>query len=124
VRDVQVIALGGQYNVHHDSYLGTVCVDTIRSLRFDLAFVSTSAVREGYAFHQEDQIVAVKREMVEASGRSHLLIDHSKLDRGAMHRLLPLHRFESVIVDAGISDRALAQLREYDVRVDVAGHRE
>ncbi|MDT7680909.1 MAG: hypothetical protein QOG57_1219 [Pseudonocardiales bacterium] len=120
MRDIQVIALGGAYNVHHDSYLGTVCMDTIRSLRFDAAFLSTSAVRDGYAFHQEDRIVAVKREMVEVATRSHLLIDHSKLARSAMHRLLPVHRFESVIVDAGISEPALASLRDYDVRVDVA----
>jgi DeoR/GlpR family transcriptional regulator of sugar metabolism len=121
MRDIRVIALGGQYDVHHDSYLGTVCVDTIRSLRFDAAFLSTSAVREGHAFHQEDRIVAVKREMVEVVGRAHLLIDHSKLARSAMHRLLPIRRFESVIVDAGTPDSALATLREHDVRVDVAG---
>jgi DeoR/GlpR family transcriptional regulator of sugar metabolism len=120
MRDIQVIALGGAYNVHHDSYLGTVCMDTIRSLRFDAAFLSTSAVRDGYAFHQEDRIVAVKREMVEVATRSHLLVDHSKLARSAMHRLLPVHRFESIIVDAGISEPALAALRDYGVRVDVA----
>jgi DeoR/GlpR family transcriptional regulator of sugar metabolism len=120
MRDIQVIALGGAYNVHHDSYLGTVCMDTIRSLRFDAAFLSTSAVRDGYAFHQEDRIVAVKREMVEVATRSHLLVDHSKLARSAMHRLLPVQRFESIIVDAGISEPALASLRDYGVRVDVA----
>lgn len=120
MRDIQVIALGGQYDVHHDSYLGTLCVDALRSLRFDVHFGSTSAVREGYAFHQEDRIVAVKREMVEAAGRTHLLIDHTKLARSAMHRLLPLHRFESVIVDPDIPAADLAELREYDVRVDVA----
>ena len=120
MRDVRVIALGGQYDMHHDSYLGTVCVDAIRALRFDVAFLSTSAVRDGYAFHQEDRIVAVKREMVEAATRSHLLIDHTKLARNAMHRLLPVHRFESIIVDAGVPEAALASLRDHDVRVDVA----
>jgi DeoR/GlpR family transcriptional regulator of sugar metabolism len=120
VRDVRVIALGGQYDLHHDSYLGTVCVDTIRSLRFDAAFLSTSAVRDGYAFHQEDRIVAVKREMVEVAARPYLLIDHTKLTRGAMHRLLPVSRFEAVIVDADTRENALASLREHDVRVEVA----
>lgn len=120
MRDVRVIALGGEYNMHHDSYLGTVCVDAIRALRFDAAFLSTSAVRDGYAFHQEDRIVAVKREMVEAATRSHLLIDHTKLSRNAMHRLMPVHRFESIIVDAGVPEAALASLRDHDVRVDVA----
>jgi DeoR/GlpR family transcriptional regulator of sugar metabolism len=120
VREVRVIALGGQYDLHHDSYLGTVCVDTIRSLRFDAAFLSTSAVRDGYAFHQEDRIVAVKREMVEVSAHPYLLIDHTKLTRGAMHRLLPVSRFEAVIVDADTPENALASLREHDVRVEVA----
>jgi DeoR/GlpR family transcriptional regulator of sugar metabolism len=120
MRDVRVIALGGEYNTHHDSYLGTVCVDAIRALRFDVAFLSTSAVRDGYAFHQEDRIVAVKREMVEAATRAHLLVDHTKLARNAMHRLMPVHRFESIIVDAGVPEAALAALRDHDVRVDVA----
>jgi DeoR/GlpR family transcriptional regulator of sugar metabolism len=120
MREVQVLALGGQYDVHHDSYLGTVCMDAIRSLSFDVAFLSTSAVRDGYAFHQEDRIVAVKREMVHAAMHSHLLIDHSKLTRSAMHRLFPVDRFDSIVVDAGITEEALAVLREHHARVDVA----
>jgi DeoR/GlpR family transcriptional regulator of sugar metabolism len=96
----------------------------VRSMRFDVAFVSTSAVSEGYAFHQEDKIVAVKRAMVEVTARTHLLIDHSKLTRSALHRLLPLHRFASVIVDADVPARDLAALRENDVRVEVAGRAE
>ncbi|WP_308283482.1 DeoR/GlpR family DNA-binding transcription regulator [Pseudonocardia nigra] len=121
LRDVQVVALGGHYDARHDSFLGTTCVETIRSMRFDVAFVSTSAVAEGYAFHQEDGIVAVKREMVAVAARTHLLIDHSKLTRSALHRLLPLHRFASVIVDPATPARDLAVLRENDVRVEVAG---
>lgn len=121
LRDVHVVALGGHYDVQHDSFLGSACADAVRAMRFDVAFVSTSAVSEGYAFHQEDKIVAVKRAMVEVAARTHLMVDHTKLARSALHRMLPLHRFASVVVDAGVPDRALAALRENDVRVDVAG---
>jgi DeoR/GlpR family transcriptional regulator of sugar metabolism len=121
MRDVHVVALGGHYDVQHDSFLGSACVDAVRSMRFDVAFVSTSAVSEGYAFHQEDKIVAVKRAMVDVAARTHLLIDHTKLTRSALHRLLPLHRFASVLVDAGVPARDLSALRENDVRVEVAG---
>lgn len=117
---LHVVALGGGYDVQHDSFLGTTCVEAIRSLRFDIAFVSTSAVTGGHAFHQEDRIVAVKREMVTAAESCHLLMDHSKLTRSALHRLLPLSGFSSVIVDSGTSEEQLRQLREHDVPVEVA----
>lgn len=120
MRDVQVVALGGHYDVQHDSFLGSTCVDAVQSMRFDAAFVSTSAVSDGYAFHQEDKIVTVKRAMVDVAARSHLLLDHTKLTRNALHRLLPLHRFETVVVDSGVSPRDLAALRENDVLVEVA----
>jgi DeoR/GlpR family transcriptional regulator of sugar metabolism len=120
LRDVHVVALGGHYDVQHDSFLGSTCVDAVESMRFDAAFVSTSAVSGGYAFHQEDKILAVKRAMVDVADRSHLLIDHTKLTRSALHRLLPLHRFTSVVVDAGVPARDLAALRENDVLVEVA----
>lgn len=120
MRDVQVVALGGHYDVQHDSFLGSTCVDVVESMRFDAAFVSTSAVSDGYAFHQEDKIVTVKRAMVDVATRSHLLIDHTKLTRSALHRLLPLHRFATVVVDPGVSPRDLAALRENDVLVEVA----
>jgi DeoR/GlpR family transcriptional regulator of sugar metabolism len=120
MRDVHVVALGGHYDVQHDSFLGSTCVDAVESMRFDAAFVSTSAVSGGYAFHQEDKIVTVKRAMVGVAARSHLLIDHTKLTRSALHRLLPLHRFTTVVVDAGVPARDLAALRENDVLVEVA----
>ncbi|HLK94951.1 MAG TPA: DeoR/GlpR family DNA-binding transcription regulator [Nocardioidaceae bacterium] len=120
-RDIDLVGLGGQYDVRHSSFLGNMCSETVRSLRFDVAFVSTSAVMNGHAFHQEDRIVSVKREMVGVAGRAYLLLDHSKLRRTALHRLLPLHDFTAVIVDAGTSPAQLAELEEHDVRVEVAG---
>lgn len=119
-REIQVVALGGHYDPQHNSFLGSPCIEMLRSLRFDLAFVSTSAVTGAYAFHQEDKIVAVKREMVAAAEHTHLLLDHSKLHRTALHRLLPLDRFASIVVDPATPAPELATLRENDVRVDVA----
>lgn len=119
-RDINLVGLGGQYDVQHNSFLGFMCSETVRSMRFDVAFVSTSAVTNGLAFHQEDRIVSVKREMVAVASRCYLLLDHSKLSRTALHRLVPLRDFEAVIVDAGTPARQLAELEEHDVRVEVA----
>jgi DeoR/GlpR family transcriptional regulator of sugar metabolism len=121
VRDIHLVALGGQYDPQHDAFLGTTCIESIRSMRFDAVFTSTSAVSDGYAFHQEDRVVAVKRALLEVAARRYLLIDHSKLTRTALHRLAPLDRYDSMIVDADTPPRQLAALREHDVRVEVAG---
>jgi len=120
MRDIQLVALGGRYDPQHDAFLGTTCIETIQSMRFDAVFTSTSAVSGGYAFHQEDRVVAVKRAMLDSAAHCYLLIDHSKLTRSALHRLAPLHRFDSMIVDADVPPRQLAALREHDVHVEVA----
>ena len=120
IPDVDVVSLAGHYDARHSSFVGAACVESLHTMRFDVAFVSTSAAREGFAFHQEDHIVAVKRAMLQVAGRSHLLIDHTKLVRQALHRLAPLRDFASVIIDGGVPDEQLTELREH-AHVEVAG---
>lgn len=120
-RRVGLIAFGGEYDPLHDSFYGEMCLSCIRSVRVDAAFVSTSAVSGSHAYHQEEHVVAFRRAMAGAASRSYLLVDHSKLDKAALYRLLPLSAFDRVIVDDGIPPDALADLREHQVAVEVAG---
>ncbi|GIG67389.1 DeoR/GlpR family DNA-binding transcription regulator [Phytomonospora endophytica] len=117
---IGLMALGGDYDPLHDSFLGGTCLECIESIRVDAVFVSTSAVSGRYAFHQEDRIVAVKRRMLEVAARRYLLVDHTKLGKVALHRLVPLSDFDLVIVDAGAEDDAVAALRRDGVNVEVA----
>ncbi|MEO3755569.1 DeoR/GlpR family DNA-binding transcription regulator [Streptomyces sp. B6B3] len=119
-RDVRLMGLGGDYDPLHDSFLGVACVDAIEALNVDLCFVSTSAISEGFAYHQEQHIVSVKRVMLRAAARNVLLIDHSKLNRVALHRVAPLSVFDRVIVDDGADAAALRDLDEQKVRYEVA----
>jgi DeoR/GlpR family transcriptional regulator of sugar metabolism len=119
-RDIRLMALGGDYDPLHDSFLGMSCVDAIGALKIDLCFVSTSAVSGGFAYHQEQHIVSVKRAMLGAATRNVLLLDHSKIGRVALHRVAPLSVFERVIVDDGAGAEALRELDEHKVAYEVA----
>lgn len=118
--DVRVIALGGEYNAPHDSFLGVPCIEALANLRVDVLFVSTSTVSGAFVYHQEQEIVLVKRAMLSAAARKVLLMDHTKLGRMALHRLAPLSEFDVVITDDGADPDAVQQMRDEHVEVIVA----
>ncbi|MEO3821534.1 DeoR/GlpR family DNA-binding transcription regulator [Plantactinospora sp. B24E8] len=120
VPGIRLLALGGEYYPTHDSFLGVPCVEAIEALRVDLLFASTSAVSGGYAYHQEQEIVLVKRAMIRSAQRSVLMVDHTKLGRAALHRLAPLRDFNLVLTDARAPKETLAEMREHGVRYEIA----
>lgn len=120
MRGVSLVGLGGAYDPLHDSFLGLGCVERLEAIKVDAAFLSTSAVAGGMAYHQEERIVVVKRAMLAAATKRYLLVDHTKLGRVALHRLAPLGDFDLVIVDEQATAEQLAELDQHDVAYEVA----
>jgi DeoR/GlpR family transcriptional regulator of sugar metabolism len=120
VPGIRLMALGGEYHPTHDSFLGVACVDAVEAMSTDLVIVSTSAVSEQYAFHQEQEIVLVKRAMLKSAKKRVLAIDHTKLERVALHRVCPLSDFDLIVVDAGAPQAAVDRLRERRLNVEIA----
>ncbi|MQA07966.1 MAG: DeoR family transcriptional regulator [Pseudonocardiaceae bacterium] len=120
--DIRLIGVGGEYSRTHDSYIGLPAQEMISSLSVDLTVQSTSAMTSELTYHQEQEIVMVKRAMLNAGKINVLLMDASKVGRSALHQLLPVERFDHVLLTGPIDEMLLSALREHtDVRLVDAG---
>ncbi|HLS15156.1 MAG TPA: DeoR/GlpR family DNA-binding transcription regulator [Beutenbergiaceae bacterium] len=97
-RDVHLIAIGGDYNATHDAFLGLGAVAMVESLSVNLAVLSTSAMTPEVTYHQENDIVTIKRAMMAAADRRVLLMDPTKIRRTALHRLAPVSAFDELVL--------------------------
>ncbi|NEE17148.1 DeoR/GlpR transcriptional regulator, partial [Streptomyces sp. SID7499] len=96
---IRLIALGGEYSRTHDSFLGMPCVEAVEALSVDLVAVSTSALDARTAYHQEQDVVLVKRAMLTSAATKVMLMDHTKLARTALHRVGPVGDLDHLVVD-------------------------
>ncbi len=83
---------------------------------------SASGITGLGCFHPYQDNVAVKRAMLDSAERRVILLDHSKFSRRALFQFATLDEFDAVVVDSGIADTTLEDLRVAGVAVEVAPH--
>lgn len=110
--DVNLIGVGGDYSPTHDSFLGMAALESISALSVDVTFISTSAMTATFTYHQEADLIQIKRAMLAAGQRRILMMDHTKLNRRALHQLAPVTDFDHVIVNADSDDAFIRELSE------------
>jgi len=117
---VTLIALGGTFSKKFNGFFGIVTEDNLAGLRADLAFVSSSAVDGLAAFHQDQEVVQVKRRMIRSAARRYLLVDHEKFGRTALHFLADLDVFDGIVTGAPLPVPTRRALKERDIRLHIA----
>jgi len=120
VKGMDVISLGGKYLPALDAFTGEVCRASLSSVRADVLLMSTSAVSGGAALHQDQRTMSGKRAMIESAKRAILLVDHTKFGKVALHKLAPLTDFDLVVVDSGVDESHLEELRERSIPFEIA----
>jgi DeoR/GlpR family transcriptional regulator of sugar metabolism len=119
VKEIHLIVLGGDYWPRHEAFCGLACEAAVSALRADILFMSTTALAGGIAFQPDQDFAIAKRAMIAAAARRVLLVDHSKFGRVALHRLAQLRDFDLVVVDDGIDEPGLRQLRQAQVPFEI-----
>jgi DeoR/GlpR family transcriptional regulator of sugar metabolism len=116
---VQVHLLGGEYVPHLDATFGPAALEAVRHQQVDVAVLSSPAVRAGTCFHALESSAALKTAALDVAGRSVLLLDHTKVGRGASHEMCSVARFTHVVVDDAADPAEVAAMRATgaDVRV-------
>jgi len=116
----RLIGLGGDYVRRYQAFLGIVCEQAIADVYADVLLASCSAVRGSSTYHQDQQIVALKRAMIRSAPTRLLLLDSSKVGVGALYHLGEVSDFTHLITDDGTPETLLDQARESGVEVVVA----
>lgn len=114
---VDLIALGGSYKPSYDAFLGPGTAESVGAMTADLLFASTTAITDGACYHRSQETILVKQALMRAAARKVLLVDHAKFGRRAVHHLAPVDAFDVVVVDTGIDEAHLADLRARDIEV-------
>ena len=117
VAGIDVISLGGQYSKKFNGFFGITTEEALDSLRADMAFLSSSAIHGASAFHQDQEVVQTKRQMMKSAARTVLLVDHGKFGKSALHFLTGLDAFDMVLTGAEIEPSVEQGLKEAGIKL-------
>lgn len=116
----RLFVVGGAYRPWAQALLGHTTVRAVEELHADLCVMSASGIAGGHCYHPHEDIIAVKRAMMRSSDRAVLLLDHSKLDRRALHSFARLEDFDVVVVDSGTTAAQREALAAAGARLQLA----
>lgn len=121
VAGIEVIALGGLYSKKFNGFFGVTTQEALRSLRADIAFLSSSAIHGTAAVHQDQEVVQTKRQMMASAEKSYLLVDHGKFGKSALHFLTELGGFDAVFTGDEIAATYVTGLRQSGITLETIG---
>ncbi len=113
VTDIRLIVIGGQYSRTHDSFIGPSDQTGLDTYAVDIVFQSTSTMDDRMTYHQEQEVVTMKRVMLRAGARRVLMMDGSKVGQTSLHRYVAVEEFTDVILTDDVDQDLVARIGEH-----------
>ncbi|MGY1692071.1 DeoR/GlpR family DNA-binding transcription regulator [Geodermatophilus sp. SYSU D01105] len=117
---VRLHAIGGDYEPDFSAFTGSQAIGALEAVHYDVLFMSVPAVTRGNCFHPSSAAADLKRAFMGSAELRVLLVDHTKTARRAVHRICALADFDAVVVDSGLEESEVEQLRASGANVVVA----
>ncbi|MDR3438380.1 DeoR/GlpR family DNA-binding transcription regulator [Telmatospirillum sp.] len=117
--NVHLIMTGGSYNDTFQGFYGLVCEQSLSKLRADIAFLSASSVIGTSLYHQDQEVVRMKRALMNSAERSVLLLTHSKFSARALNHFADLSEFDKVFIGEQLETEAAQRLRQADIAFEL-----
>ncbi len=112
VAETQMILIGGRYSRAHDSFISPASLTGLTNYTVDFTFHSTSAMDAARAYHQEQDVIEMKRAMLQCGTRKVLMVDSSKVGKTSLHRFADVSEFTDVIITDDVSPGFIAEISE------------
>lgn len=111
--DIRLVALGGMYSRTHDSFISPPSETGLDLLAADIVLQSTSTIDGHRAYHQEQDVVVLKRALLRAGRRRVLMLDASKVGRTSLHHFAHLSDFTDVVVTDDVPQAVVDEIGEH-----------
>lgn len=112
VENIHLVVTGGDYNNTHQSFYGLVCETVIGQLRSDWAFLSAASVIGDRLYHQDQDILRVKRAFMQSAERKALLLTAGKFKTRALNQFADLSEFDQLLISKTLDEGIAEQLRQ------------
>lgn len=117
--NVHLILTGGSYNDTFQGFYGLVCEHTVSKLRADWAFLSAPSAIGTSLYHQDQEVVRMKRALMASAERKVMLLAASKFKRRALNHFAELEEFDRVFIDNQLDDASAQRLRQAGIAFEL-----
>jgi len=117
--NTELVLAGGNYSDTLEGFYGLLCEQTLRKLRADWAFMSAPSVIGTRLYHQDQEVVRIKRAMMEAAGKSVMLLVAAKFKTRALTQFAELSEFDHIFIDRQIDAAAAKSLQQSGISFEL-----
>ncbi len=119
LKDINLISIGGSYEVEHDYFIGGIAVDAIKKLNVDKLFMGAAGINVFKETISDNSVEDgfLKKIMMEISKKVYLLAELRKFEVDALYNFGSIKDIDAIVVDEDLEKNIIEILQKN--RIDI-----